>query len=164
MWTKPDSEELLPTFMQSAMGFFNALAVFFGLPAITACALMRYNHVDYTYFPAWYMYALNSIFKDQNVFYLMHLVPAMAMRFICGKKLKAGNSLLLAAFLFAIALVLLYPVSSVLNPRILKSIAVFIMVPPLLMTFFILRIHRLLTSGSIVIVIFLGLLCMKFLK
>ena len=164
MWKKPDSEDLLPVFMQNAMGFLKALAVFFGLPAITACVLMRHNYADYTQFPALYMLTLDSIFKSQNIFYLIHIVPAIAVRFFYGQKFKAGSAFLIAMFLFGMAVLSLYPISSVLNPQILKNIASFIMAPPLLMAFFILRIHRLLASGSAVILVFMGLLCVNFFR
>ena len=162
MWWKPDGEDLIPVFMQSAMGFCTALAVFFGLPAVTACVLIWHYHQSFTLLPVSYMYTLESIFRNQNVFYLMHLVPAFAVRFLYGQRMKAGGALALATFLFALALLLVYPAGALTDLRRLKNIAFFIMAPPLLMAFFILRIHKLLASGSLVILVFLGLLCAGF--
>ena len=164
MWEKPDSEDLLPAFMQDAMGFCAALIVFLGLPAVTTCFLMRYYRLRYTLFPVWYMYTLDSIIKSQNVLYLIHIVPAFALRLFYGARMKVSNALIVAAFLFTIAVFLLYPVRAIVNPQTLKNIAFFVMTPPLLMAFFILRIHRLRASGILVILFFLGLLCVKYFK
>ena len=161
MWEKPDSEDLLPAFMQSAMGFCSALIVFFGLPAVTTCFLMRHYHLRYTLFPTWYTYTISSIFRDQNVFYLVHLVPAISVRFFY-QRLKVNGALVTAVFLSVMAVLLVYPVRSITNPQALKNIASFVMLPPLLMAFFILRIQRLRASGSLVIMFFLALLCVKF--
>ena len=164
MWSKPDGEDLLPAFMQSAMGFCAALAVFFGLPAVSACVLIwRYNQ-SFTLFPVSYMYTLETIFKNQNVFYLIHLIPAFAVRFFYGQRLKGGGAFAFAVFLSVAAVLLTYSPGALANLQTLKDIAFFIVAPPLLMAFFILRINKLLASGSLVILIFLGLLCAGFFK
>ena len=159
MWEKPDSEKLLPDFMQNAMGFCAALAVFFGLPAITTCLLMRLHHLRYTLFPLWYMHTLDTIFTKLNVFYLIHLVPAIVVRYFFKTRLKVSEALIMAFLLSVLAVLLIYPGKSIVNPRMLKNIAVFTVPPPLLMAFFILRIHKLRTWGSIVIMFYIGILC-----
>jgi len=164
MMGKPYGDELIPVFMQDAMGFFSSLVVFFGLPAITTCFLMWHHQLIYTLFPLWYMYVVDSIFKNQNVFYLMQIVPAAAVRCFFRERLQEGGALMVAAFLFATAVLLVYPVESISSLRALRNIALFIMAPPLLMSFFILRIHRLSVSGGLVILFFVGLLCRGFFR
>ena len=162
MTGKPDGEDLLPTFMQSTMDFFKALAVFLGLPAITACLLMRHYHAGYAHFPLWYMSVIESVFKRQNALYLIQIVPAAAVRYFFEKRLKVGEALVVAASLFVVAVLSVYPGRALLNPQTLKNIVYFIMTPPLLTAFFILRINRLSVSGSLVILFFVVMLCAGF--
>jgi hypothetical protein len=160
---KPDSEELVPDFMQEAMNAFKASFVYFGLPALAACLLLRDGRQPFTLFPSYYAYVLTTIFARQNIFYLLHLGPALILRYLIrGARLGVKGSLLASASIDLFALVIEYPVAALLTPEVLKDIYIYSAVWPLLMTFFTLRIHRLRLSGGVVIVIFIGLLCWRF--
>jgi hypothetical protein len=160
---KPDSEDLIPDFMQEAMDLFKALVVYFGLPALTAYFLLRYNKRSLTLFPSYYLHVLVTIFTRQNLFYLLHLGPALILRYlVCGTRFGVGGSLLASVVIDFLSLAIVYPVSSLLNFGILKNICVYVALCPLLMTFFTLRIPRLRFLGGAVIIIFIGLLCWSF--
>jgi hypothetical protein len=163
VWDKPDSEELLPYFMQETTGFFRAMILYFGLPALTTCMLLYYHRVSFSLIFLWYGHTLNSIFTSQNLFYLIHLVPALAARFIYGRRFTVKTAFMAALLLDLLALPITYPVRSLLTPAIRKNIFLFASLPPLLMAFFTLRIYRLRIAGGIVIVVFLGMLSWKLL-
>jgi hypothetical protein len=160
---KPDSEDLIPDFMQEAMDLFKALLVYFGLPALTAYFLLRYNKRPLTVFPSYYLHVLTAIFTRQNLFYLLHLGPALVLRYlICGTRVGVKGSLLTSISIDFLSIAVVYPASSLLDVEILKNIYLYAALCPLLMTFFTLRIPRLRFLGGAVLAIFIGLLCWNF--
>lgn len=163
MWNKPDSEDLLPAFMQEAMGFFKATAICFGIPVVAACSLLYHNGVSFAFIVSYSVYVLNKVFFELNSFYLIHLSAALLFRFVLHKKrfpIRAACAVTVIIDLLAIMLI--YPPRSILTPQLLKNILLFVAVWPSLMVFFILRIHRLYVSGGIVIVVFFCFLCGKY--
>ncbi|MDR1873750.1 MAG: hypothetical protein LBQ90_01875 [Synergistaceae bacterium] len=164
MWARPDSEDLLPYFMQEATGFFKALALYFGIPVLTTCMLLYHQGVSFSLTPVWYGHTLRSIFTSQNLFYLIHLIPALGMRFFARRRFEVNGALVTALLLDLLALLVVYPVRSIRNPANLKNILMFISPAPVLMVFFTLRMYRLRISGGIVIVVFLALLGWQWLK
>jgi hypothetical protein len=161
---KPDSEDLTPDFMQEAMDFFRASLVYFGSPMWTACLLLRYDKQSFTLFPSYYVYVLSAIFNRQSLLYLLHLGPALILRYlICGARFGFRGSLIVSVLIDFLSLAVVYPASSLLNFEILKNVCVYVAVCPLLMTFCTLRIPRLRFMGGVVIVIFIGMLCWGFL-
>jgi hypothetical protein len=162
---KPDSEDLIPDFMQEAMDFFKALLVYLGPPALTAYFLLRYHQRPLTLFPSYYVRAVVTIFTRQNLFYLLHLGPALVLRYlVCGARFGVKGGLAAAILIDFLSLAAIYPVSSLRNPEALKNIYLCVALCPLSMTFFTLRIPRLRFSGGVVITIFIGLLCWSFFR
>ncbi|MDR3231490.1 MAG: hypothetical protein LBT65_08615 [Synergistaceae bacterium] len=161
MWDKPESENLLPVFMHETTGLVAALAVYFGIPVLLTLMLLRYHDVTFALILPWYLNTLYSIFNAQSIFYIIHLAPACAIRVFLGKRPTAKTAFLTALLLDLLAILIVYPARSLLNPRILKNIFIFAGLSPLLMTFFTLRIHRLRFAGGIVILVFLCLLYRK---
>jgi hypothetical protein len=160
---KPDSEDLIPDFMQKAMDLLKALFVYFGLPALTAYFLLRHNKLSLTLFPSYYLHVLTAIFARQSLFYLLHLVPALVLRYlICGTRLGVKGSLLASVSIDFLSIAVVYPASSLLNAEMLRNIYLYAALCPLLMTFFTLRIPRLRFLGGAVMAIFIGLLCWNF--
>jgi hypothetical protein len=160
---KPDSGDLVPDFMQEAMDLFKALLVYLGLPALTAYLLLRYHRRSLTLLPSYYLYAVTTIFTHQSLFYLLHLGPALVLRYlICGTRFGVKGSLIISVSIDFLALVVVYPVPSLLDFEILKNIYIYAALCPLLMTYFTLRIPRLRFLGGVVIAIFIGLLCWNF--
>jgi lysylphosphatidylglycerol synthetase-like protein (DUF2156 family) len=164
-WEKPDSEDLMPEFMREATDFFKASVLYFGLPMITAALLLRYNKQAFRFLPFYYARTLQALFKSQHGFYLLHLLPALAVRYLFyGVRLRVKEAFVVSVIVDLLAIVLIYPVRSLLNPEILKNVYLYAALCPLLMAFFTLRIDRLRYSGGVVIVIFIGILCWGFCK
>ena len=163
MWEKPSGEELLPDFMQATMNALRALLVYLGPSLLTAFLLLNQNGGPLTSLPIYYFHALYVLFTRQSLFYLIHLVLALAIRyFIQGARLGVRSALVTAAALDALAIFITYPAAVFFNLGVLKNILIYISTAPVLMTFFTLRIHRLRFSGAFTIAIFIGLLCWKF--
>ncbi|MDR1730653.1 MAG: hypothetical protein LBR61_01025 [Synergistaceae bacterium] len=163
MWTKPDEEDLLPLFMQETMGLCKAVAVYFGIPLLTAAMLLHAQGRSLRFLLPWYGQVLRSIFTSQNLFYLLHVGPAMIMRFVSGKRFSGKTAVTVALCFDLLAILIVYPVRPIVqNPSLLKNIFLFAAIPPLLTAFCTLRINRLQISGGLVILVFLGLLCQKF--
>ncbi|MDR3265614.1 MAG: hypothetical protein LBT15_06360 [Synergistaceae bacterium] len=158
MWEKPDSEDLLPLFMHETTGFFRAMAVYFGIPVLLTVMLLRYYGVTYSLILPWYVSTLYSIFTSQNVFYIIHMAPACAIRVFLGKRLAMKTAFLTALLLDMLALLIVHPVHALMTRHLLRNILIFAALSPVLMTFFTLRIQHLRISGGIVIAVFLGLL------
>ncbi|MDR2180088.1 MAG: hypothetical protein LBP21_07245 [Synergistaceae bacterium] len=160
---KPHSEDLVPDFMQEAMDLFRALFVYFGLPGLTACLLLRYQQRSWTLLPTYYFYVLATIFTRQSLFYLLHLGPALVLRYLVyGARFGVKGSLFIAVSLDFLSLLIVYPVHSLLNFEVLKNIYTYAALCPLSMTFFTLRIPRLRFLGGVVLALFIGLLCWNF--
>jgi hypothetical protein len=160
---KPDGEDLIPDFMEEAMDLFKALFVYFGLPLLTAYFLLRYHKQPLTLFPSFYLYALDTVFTRQSLFYLLHLGPALVLRYlICGTRLGIKGSLLASVSIDFLSIAVVYPALSLLKVEMLKNIYLYAALCPLLMTFFTLRIPRLRFLGGVVLAIFMGLLCWNF--
>ena len=163
MWKKPDSEDLVPDFMQEAMDLFRASVVYFGTPVLAAYFLLRYHGLPFSRLPVYYLRVLSSIFGNQNLFYLLHLVPALGVRYlVSGVRLGVKGAFFIALLFDFLALLIVYPASSLLNFAVLKNICLYVALCPSLMAFFTLRIQRLHFSGGVVICIFLGLLVRGF--
>jgi len=162
IWRKPENAHLLPEFMQEAMDALRSLAVYFGLPAVTAFFLLSYGGESFKSLPRYYIYALAIIFKRQHIFYLIHLIPALIVRYVFAKRFKILWALTAAVSFNVAAFLILYPAAPFPNIKMLKDIAIYVSVCPCLMTYFTLRINRLRFSGACVIAVFLGLLCWGF--
>jgi hypothetical protein len=102
------------------------------------------------------------------VFYLLHLLPALAARYVAyGARFGAKSAIVVSLLIDFAALVIVRSDISILNlnfPNVnfLKNVYLYVALAPLLMTFFTLRINRLCFSGSCVIIFFLGTLCWGF--
>jgi hypothetical protein len=150
----------MPDFMREAMGFFKALILYLGLPMITAALLLRYNKQGFRALPFYYAQTLQALFKSQNGFYLLHLLPALVVRYLFyGARLGVKEAFFVSAIVDFLAIALIYPIQSLLNLEILKNIYLYSALCPFLMAFFTLRIDRLRYAGAVAIVIFIGLLC-----
>jgi hypothetical protein len=167
MWEKPDGEYLLPEFLRETMDCCKAAAIYFGLPALTAYLALRYRRVPFTswvsYMPYYYAHTLKVIFTRDNLFYLLHLGPALVGRYvICKRRFSVKEAVALSLLIDFAAIVVIYPFIFRSNAGVLKHIYLYSAFCPLLMTFFTLRIDRMRVSGGCVIFLFVGLLCWRF--
>ena len=160
---KPESEELLPEFMQEALDALRALAIYFGLPALTAFFLLRDSGAPFRSMWRYYALVLTILFKRQHVFYLLQLAPALLARYALAKRFRRSWALAASVSLNVMAFLVLFPFAPFPGFDTLKDIAIYLSVCPCLMTYFTLRINRVRLSGASVLAVFLGLLCWGFL-
>ncbi len=159
MWQKPDSEDLMPVFMLEATGLFKALAVYFGIPAVLSCVLLRLSNLEFAFFFKIYANVLREIFTTLNLFYLLHLIPSLLLRYLIYRgRFSNRGAFFVSALIALLALLIVYPLHSILNPKVLTDIILYVALSPFLMALFTLRINRLSFLGGSVIVLFIALL------
>ena len=160
---KPESKTFLPEFMQETLDAFRALAIYFGLPVLTAFFLLRHGGEPFRSLPHYYLLTLTVLIKRLHIFYLLHLVPALIVRYIFAKRLKKRWALAVAMLLSVVALLILFPAIPFPNFKTLKDVMIYASACPCLMAYFTLRINRVRFSGAFVLAVFMGLLCWGFL-
>ena len=92
--------------------------MYFGIPAVLSYVLLRLSNLELTFFFKIYGNVLREIFTTLNLFYLLHLIPSLLLRYLIYRgRFSSRGAVFVSALIALLAILIVYPLHSILNRR-----------------------------------------------